>query len=71
MLVALLLAAFSLVALRGANDLETQLWVGILCLQCIPYVAAIACQIAAYMPEKPMPAQAPGGIVGKLETGKS
>lgn len=71
MLVALLLGAFALVSLRGANDLETQLWVGILCLQCIPYVAAIACQIAAYMPEKPMPPQTVGALVGKLETGKS
>ena len=42
--------------LRGANDLETQLWVGILGLQCIPYLASIACQIAAYMPERQNPA---------------
>lgn len=52
MLIALMLAAGSLVMLRGANDLETQLWVGILALQCIPYVASIACQVAAYMPER-------------------
>lgn len=58
MLLALLLAAISLVVLRGANDLETQLWVGILGLQCIPYVASIACQIAAYMPERQAPASA-------------
>ncbi len=52
MLVALVLGAAALVMLRGANDLETQLWVGILSLQCIPYVAAIACQVAAYMPDR-------------------
>lgn len=52
MLFALLLGAITLVAQRGADNLETQLWVGILCLQCIPYVAAILCQIAAYMPER-------------------
>ncbi|ANQ84450.1 putative Beta-(1-3)-glucosyl transferase [Azoarcus olearius] len=60
MLFALILGAVALVTLRGANDLETQLWVGILALQCIPYVAAIACQIAAYMPERP--AALPAGV---------
>lgn len=52
LLVALLMGAATLVAQRGADNLETQLWVGILCLQCIPYVAAILCQVAAYMPER-------------------
>ncbi len=36
MLFALLLGAATLVAQRSAANLETQLWVGILCLQCIP-----------------------------------
>ena len=54
MLIALLMGAITLVAQRGADNLETQLWVGILCLQCIPYVAAILCQVAAYMPERPV-----------------
>ena len=54
MLIALLMGAITLVAQRGADNLETQLWVGILCLQCIPYFAAILCQIAAYMPERPL-----------------
>ena len=52
LLVALLMGAATLVAQRGADNLETQLWVGILLLQCIPYVAAILCQVAAYMPER-------------------
>ena len=52
LLIALLMGAATLVAQRGAANLETQLWVGILCLQCIPYVAAILCQVAAYMPER-------------------
>jgi len=52
MLVALLMGAATLVAQRGAANLETQLWVGILCLQCIPYIAAILCQVATYMPER-------------------
>ncbi len=53
LLFALILGSVVLVWLRGANDLEAQLWVGILALQCIPYVAAIACQVASYMPERP------------------
>ncbi len=69
LLLALLLGAISLVALRGANDLETQLWVGILGLQCIPYVAAIACQVAAYMPERALPAKS--AAPGQLETGQA
>ena len=52
LLVALLMGAATLVAQRGAANLETQLWVGILCLQCIPYLASILCQVAAYMPER-------------------
>lgn len=59
MLVALLLGVFGLVHLRGADNLETQLWIGILLLQCIPYLAAIACQIAAYLPEREAPAASP------------
>ncbi|MDR2032529.1 MAG: glycosyltransferase [Azoarcus sp.] len=39
-------------ALPHGGDVEMLLWVGILALQCIPYVAALACQIAAYLPER-------------------
>jgi exo-beta-1,3-glucanase (GH17 family)/cellulose synthase/poly-beta-1,6-N-acetylglucosamine synthase-like glycosyltransferase len=56
MLVALILAIIALALERGIGDLETRLWVGILALQCIPYVASIACQIAAYLPERHVPA---------------
>jgi cellulose synthase/poly-beta-1,6-N-acetylglucosamine synthase-like glycosyltransferase len=60
LLFALILGSGVLVWLRGANDLEAQLWVGILALQCIPYLAAIGCQIASYMPDtQPPPALAP------------
>ena len=52
-MLALILGSVVLVWLRGAQDLEAQLWVGILALQCIPYLAAIACQVASYMPERP------------------
>ncbi len=57
MLLALVLGALTLISQRGMDNLETQLWVGILSLQCIPYVAALLCQAAAYLPERqPMPA---------------
>jgi len=59
LLLALVSGALAMVVLRGASDLETQLWIGILGLQCIPYVAAIACQAAAYLPDrKPLAAAA-------------
>ncbi|HJV25747.1 MAG TPA: glycosyltransferase [Aromatoleum sp.] len=59
LLVALIAGASVLVYLRGYEDhIEVQLWVGILGLQCIPYLAAIACQAASYMPERPAPAPA-------------
>ena len=51
LLLALVLGAVVLVLQRGYDDIEVQLWVGILALQCVPYVASIACQVASYMPE--------------------
>ncbi|MDR1662213.1 MAG: benzoate transporter, partial [Azoarcus sp.] len=59
MLVALVLAIMALIWTHGAGDAETQLWVGILALQCIPYTASIACQIAAYLPERRAPLSSP------------
>ena len=60
LLFALVLGSAVLVTQRGVQDLEAQLWVGILALQCIPYLAAIACQIASYTPERaPLPTAAP------------
>ena len=53
MLFALVAGAAALIGLRGTTDLEAQLWVAILGLQCVPYVASILCQVAAYMPERP------------------
>lgn len=55
MLVALLLGIFAVLAAQGGAQLETRLWVGILGLQCIPYLASIACQVAAYLPERSTP----------------
>ncbi|MDR0700857.1 MAG: glycosyltransferase [Azoarcus sp.] len=61
MLVALVLAIMAVVWKRGAGDAETQLWVGILALQCIPYMASLACQIASYLPERRAPTLSPPG----------
>ncbi len=61
MLTALVSGAVTLVQIRGIEDLEAQLWIGILALQCIPYVAALACQVAAYRPERRAPASAGAG----------
>ncbi len=58
MLIALLSGAAALIATQGWQDMQTQLWVAILALQSIPYVASIACQVAAYLPERPLPAVA-------------
>ena len=55
MLVALLLGIAAMLWAQDGTQLETRLWVGILALQCIPYLASIACQIAAYMPERKLP----------------
>ncbi len=54
LLAALAAGAVTLILTRGLDSLEARLWVGILSLQCIPYLAAIACQVAAYMPERPV-----------------
>jgi hypothetical protein len=51
LLVALLLSAAGMVFLYGAENFETQVWIGILLLETIPYWAAILCQVAAYWPE--------------------
>lgn len=52
---ALLLGIAAMLSMHGLDQIETRLWVGILALQCIPYVASIACQVAAYMPERSAP----------------
>ncbi|MDR2209645.1 MAG: glycosyltransferase [Azoarcus sp.] len=52
MFIALILAIISLFWVRGTAGTETRLWASILALQCIPYIASVACQIAAYLPER-------------------
>ncbi|MDR2689609.1 MAG: glycosyltransferase, partial [Azoarcus sp.] len=52
LLVALILAIAALVGQQGIDHLEARLWAGILALQCIPYLASVVCQVAAYLPER-------------------
>jgi exo-beta-1,3-glucanase (GH17 family)/cellulose synthase/poly-beta-1,6-N-acetylglucosamine synthase-like glycosyltransferase len=52
MFIALILAIMSLIWTHDTTGTETRLWAAILALQCIPYMASIACQIAAYIPER-------------------
>jgi hypothetical protein len=52
---ALVLGIVAILWVHGAEQIETRLWAGILGLQCIPYLASIACQVAAYLPERTAP----------------
>jgi hypothetical protein len=51
MFLALVLGAYAMVAQRGTGDHAALLWVGMLCLQTLPYIAAMACQAIAHLPE--------------------
>jgi exo-beta-1,3-glucanase (GH17 family)/cellulose synthase/poly-beta-1,6-N-acetylglucosamine synthase-like glycosyltransferase len=64
LLVALLLSAGGMAYLYGAHDFETQVWIGILLLETIPYVAAILCQVAAYWPERQPASDAAAAAAG-------
>ena len=55
LLAAILIGAAVLVAKRGLLDLEVKLWLSILMLQAIPYLAAVLCQIIAYLPDNAPP----------------
>lgn len=55
LLATILLGAGVLIAKRGLLDLEVKLWVSILMLQAIPYLAAVLCQIIAYLPDNAPP----------------
>jgi exo-beta-1,3-glucanase (GH17 family)/cellulose synthase/poly-beta-1,6-N-acetylglucosamine synthase-like glycosyltransferase len=62
MLSALALAAIALACQHGVGAVEAKLWICILSLQCIPYLASIICQVAAYLPEAPVPAANDGEL---------
>jgi exo-beta-1,3-glucanase (GH17 family)/cellulose synthase/poly-beta-1,6-N-acetylglucosamine synthase-like glycosyltransferase len=48
---ALALGAYAMVQQRGTADHASMLWVGMLALQTLPYIAAMACQAIAHLPE--------------------
>jgi exo-beta-1,3-glucanase (GH17 family)/cellulose synthase/poly-beta-1,6-N-acetylglucosamine synthase-like glycosyltransferase len=52
MLIALVLAIIAVILTRDISGTEARLWAGILALQCIPYLASVTCQIAAYIPDR-------------------
>ena len=78
LLAAILIGAAVLVAKRGLLDLEVKLWLSILMLQAIPYLAAVLCQIIAYLPDNAPPeeqaakpavpsvAETPAGVSGTM-----
>ena len=47
LLMALILCAATMIATRGIENFDAQLWVALLALQSLPYVSALICQIVA------------------------
>jgi len=54
LLLALIFCAIAMLATRGAENLDAQLWVAMLSLQSLPYISSVASQIIAQMPDKMM-----------------
>ncbi len=52
LLLALMLSGASMLATRGFNNIDTQLWVTMLALQSLPYLSTLACQIIAQLPDR-------------------
>lgn len=52
LLLALMLSGASMLATRGFNNIDAQLWVAMLALQSLPYMSTLACQIIAQLPDR-------------------
>ena len=52
LLSALVISAVAMIATRGIQNLDAQLWVALLSLQSLPYFSALACQLLAQSAEK-------------------
>jgi hypothetical protein len=52
LLIALTLCSFFMLSTRGLNNIDAQLWVAMLSLQCLPYASAVACQFISQRPNK-------------------
>ncbi|MEQ1767957.1 MAG: glycosyltransferase [Methylotenera sp.] len=50
LLTALILCGFLMLATRGLNNIDAQLWVAMLTLQCLPYASAVTCQFISQRP---------------------
>jgi hypothetical protein len=55
LLCALIICAVAMIATRGIQNFDAQLWVTLLALQSLPYVSALACQILAHVTDKDRP----------------
>lgn len=47
LLIALVICAIAMIATRGMQNFDAQLWVALLALQSLPYVSALICQLLA------------------------
>lgn len=52
LLIALTICSFFMLSTRGLNNIDAQLWVAMLSLQCLPYASAVACQFISQRPNK-------------------
>ncbi|HZV99776.1 MAG TPA: glycosyltransferase [Methylophilaceae bacterium] len=57
LLLALILCSLAMLATRGFNNIDAQLWVTMLALQSLPYVSTLVTQIIAYLPDRSQPVQ--------------
>jgi exo-beta-1,3-glucanase (GH17 family)/cellulose synthase/poly-beta-1,6-N-acetylglucosamine synthase-like glycosyltransferase len=69
LLCALSLCAWATFHALDTREVATQAWIVVLLLEVIPYLAALACQIAAYWPESRQNAEKRGQETGILRTG--
>ena len=52
LLLSLILCSAGMLATRGFNNIDAQLWVLMLALQSLPYVSTMACQIISQLPDR-------------------
>jgi exo-beta-1,3-glucanase (GH17 family)/cellulose synthase/poly-beta-1,6-N-acetylglucosamine synthase-like glycosyltransferase len=56
LLLSLIVAGSAMLLVRGSQSIEVLLWVTMLGLQSMPYLAALGCQFIAQLPDRPVPA---------------
>ncbi len=59
LLLGLAVCALSVHLTRQVNHLESALWIAVLALQALPYLAAVACAAISMLPQGPEPARVP------------